>query len=82
MFRLSNKIVQMNFADKTELILNSDSKVVTYVNKKSERNNYPMATAMESSNTEMTKRLKFTKELLSTMLTGQQLNQVPTLNLL
>ena len=37
MFRLSNKIVQVNFTDKTEIILSSESKMLTYVNKKGER---------------------------------------------
>ena len=82
MFRLSNKIVQVNFTDKTEIILSSENKMVhlyffiinilnnifwkkinknkilkvTYVNKKGERSNYPLATALDSSNTEMAKR--------------------------
>jgi polo-like kinase 1 len=68
MFRLSNKIVQVNFTDKTEIILSSENKMVTYVNKKGERSNYPLATALESSNTEMAKRLKYTKEILTHML--------------
>jgi polo-like kinase 1 len=37
MFRLSNKIVQVNFQDHTEILLNSESRLVTYVNKKGER---------------------------------------------
>jgi len=81
MFRLSNKVVQMNFADKTELILNSDNKLVTFVNKKGERSNYPMTNALESGNSEMAKRLKYTKEILSTMLNGQQPTSIPTLHL-
>ena len=68
MFRLSNKIVQVNFTDKTEIILSSENKMVTYVNKKGERSNYPLATALESNNTEMAKRLKYTKEILTHML--------------
>jgi len=68
MFRLSNKIVQVNFTDKTEIILSSELKMVTYVNKKGERSNYPLATALESSNTEMAKRLRYTKEILTHML--------------
>ena len=67
LFRLSNKIVQVNFTDKTEVILSSEHKMLTYVNKKAERSNYPLATALESSNTEMTKRLKYTKEILAHM---------------
>jgi len=68
MFRLSNKIVQVNFTDKTEIILSSENKIVTYVNKKGERSHYPLATALESSNNEMAKRLKYTKEILTHML--------------
>jgi len=72
MFRLSNKIVQVDFKDKTEIILSSESKTVTYVNKKSERSHYPLATALESTNQEMTKRLKYTKEILTQMLNANQ----------
>ncbi len=69
-FRLSNKIVQVIFADKTEIILSSENKIVVYVNKKAERTNYPLATALESPNQEMTKRLKYTKDILTHMLGG------------
>eukprot|EP00358_Blepharisma_japonicum_P005710 CAMPEP_0202941546 /NCGR_PEP_ID=MMETSP1395-20130829/1677_1 /ASSEMBLY_ACC=CAM_ASM_000871 /TAXON_ID=5961 /ORGANISM="Blepharisma japonicum, Strain Stock R1072" /LENGTH=406 /DNA_ID=CAMNT_0049636871 /DNA_START=447 /DNA_END=1664 /DNA_ORIENTATION=+ len=68
MFRLSNKIVQVNFQDHTEIILSSETRVVTYVNKKGERMTYPLATAQESTNHEMTKRLKYTKDILTHML--------------
>lgn len=68
MFRLSNKIVQVNFQDHTEIILSSETRVVTYVNKKGERTTYPLATAQESTNHEMTKRLKYTKDILTHML--------------
>ena len=34
MFRLSNKIVQVNFTDKSEIILSSEQKLVTYINLK------------------------------------------------
>jgi len=76
MFRLSNKIVQVNFTDKTEIILSSEKKMVTYVNKKGERSQYPLATALESTNAEMAKRLKYTKEILTNMLGNNQ--QPPT----
>jgi len=68
MFRLSNKVVQVNFQDHTEIMLSSETKVVTYVNKRGERNTYPLNTAMESSNLEMVKRLKYTKDILTHML--------------
>ena len=72
MFRLSNKIIQVCFQDKTEIILSSESRVVTYANKKGERTTYPLSTALEMSNYEMTKRLKYTKDILTHMLTMNQ----------
>ena len=75
MFRLSNKIVQVNFTDKTEIILSSEQKLVTYINLKGERSEYPLATALDSKNAEMAKRLKYTKEILTHMLNG---TNVPT----
>jgi len=68
MFRLSNKIVQVNFQDHTEILLNSESRMVTYVNKKGERSTLPLNQALESNNAEMTKRLKYTKDILTHML--------------
>lgn len=68
MFRLSNKIVQVCFLDRTEIILSSESRVVTYVNKKQERSTYDLSSALESTNYEMTKRLKYTKDILTHML--------------
>lgn len=68
MFRLSNKIVQVNFQDHTEILLNSENRLVTYVNKKGERSTLPLNQALESQNAEMTKRLKYTKDILTHML--------------
>ena len=68
LFRLSNKIVQICFLDSTEIILKGESKMVTYIKKKNEKLNYPLSTAMESDNKEMTKRLKYTKDILTHML--------------
>ncbi|KAM3131403.1 Serine/threonine-protein kinase plk1 [Paramecium bursaria] len=76
LFRLSNKAVQVDFTDKTVIILNSDSKVVTYINKKAEKQNFPLQTALNSQNQEMTKRLKYTKEILTHMLQGAQMQNI------
>ena len=48
--------------------MSSETKVVTYVNKKGERSQYPLSSAMESANLEMVKRLKYTKDILTHML--------------
>ena len=70
MFRLSNKIVQVNFQDHTEIILSSETKMVTYVNKKGVRNTYRLSQAIDSGDLEMQKRLKYTKDILTQMLTN------------
>ena len=81
MFRLSNKVVQVNFQDHTEIMLSSETKVVTYVNKKGERSTYPLSSAMESANLEMVKRLKYTKDILTHMLNANaNTGQGPTTN--
>ena len=49
-------------------MLSSETKLVIYVNKRGERQTYPLSTAMESSNLEMVKRLKYTKDILTHML--------------
>lgn len=79
MFRLSNKIVQVNFEDHTEIILSSESREVTYVNKKGVRATYPLASALESTNVEMAKRLKYTKDILTHMLASNQPNTGPSI---
>lgn len=71
LLRLSNKIVQVAFSDKTEIILSSESRLVTYVNKKGERTKYPISSALDSDNSEMAKRLKYTKEILTHMLNSK-----------
>eukprot|EP00826_Nyctotherus_ovalis_P020241 TRINITY_DN1633_c0_g6_i3.p1 TRINITY_DN1633_c0_g6~~TRINITY_DN1633_c0_g6_i3.p1 ORF type:complete len:435 (-),score=96.87 TRINITY_DN1633_c0_g6_i3:107-1411(-) len=72
MFRLSNKIVQVVFQDATEIILSSESRILTYVNKRGERLDYHLNNALDSENSEMTKRLKYTKEILAKLLKQNQ----------
>jgi len=65
MFRLSNRVVQVDFTDKTQIILCSETQMVHYRNKKGERTQHPLATALDSDYAEMVKRLKYTKEILT-----------------
>ena len=67
-FRISNKIIQICFRDSTDLVLSSESKHVTYIDKKKNVNSYKLNEAMECGNKEMTKRLKYSKEILIKML--------------
>jgi len=65
MFKLSNKIIQVDFIDKTQIILDTIQLLVYYKNKAGGISQYPLLTAHESDFTEMTKRLKYTKDLLA-----------------
>ena len=69
-FRLSNKIVQVKFMDRSELILCSRTKHIVYINKNSETLVHPLNTALESGIQDLTKRLRYTKEVLTTMETN------------
>lgn len=77
MFRLSNKLVQVDFQDRTQIILSSADRVVTYVNKKGQKTQYPLSTALESGNEEMAKRLRYTKEILARALNVNQQDAEP-----
>lgn len=72
MFQLSNKIVQVIFFDKTEVVLSSRAHMVTYVDKRGDRSAYPLQSVMEISNTELAKRLRYTKDILVNLLSGQR----------
>ena len=74
LFRLNNKAVQISFHDNTEIILSQENKTVLYINKKGEKLLYPLNTAFESDNKEMTKRLRYTKKILLLMITKKRLN--------
>ena len=67
-FRLSNRVVQVSFLDKSELLLCSDKKIVIFVDKQGEVSEYSLSNAMESSNRDLTKRLRYSKEVLTSML--------------
>ncbi len=54
----------MIFEDKSELIMSSMSKKVSYINKKGERVIYTLTDALESGNTELIKRLNYSRQVL------------------
>ncbi|CAG9310857.1 unnamed protein product [Blepharisma stoltei] len=76
-FRLSNNVVQVFFIDKTELILCNDGKTVIYVNKLKEKQSYQLSKIVDSGNNELSKRLRYTKEILKIMLQNQSPSQLP-----
>ena len=64
LFRLNNKVVQVCFQDNTEILICSDSRLVTYVTKQGTRETWSLKEALESSDQEMIKRLKYAKDIV------------------
>ncbi len=64
LFRLSNKVVQVNFEDGSSIVMSSNSKKVSYLDKAGVRSNYLLSTALDSENTEMIKRLNYARQVL------------------
>ena len=69
-FRLSNKTIQVIFKDHTEIMLFKDT--VTYKNKNSEMSVFKIEDALNSSNFEMNKRIKYTQSILTKMVNSNQ----------
>ena len=68
LFRLSNKTVQMNFTDHSELTLNCGLQIVTFANRKGERIQISISKAVKSANSEITRRLKYTRDAIKHMI--------------
>lgn len=71
-FRLSNKCVQVNFKDNTELILSSEARVVTYTGRSGLRQTLQLADIMQSPQPDIAKRLRFTKDVLYQLISSQR----------
>lgn len=64
LFRLSNKIVQTVFEDRTEILLCSETREVTYLDKRGARISYALATVMEADDSAMIKSFSYTRDVL------------------
>jgi polo-like kinase 1 len=69
-FRLSNQTVQIVFYDHTEVLLTSDERYVTYVDRDRNRSTFYMTDELVGCNTEIERRLKYTKEILQQLVDG------------
>eukprot|EP00758_Cryptobia_borreli_P001280 Tbor_TRINITY_DN2094_c0_g1::TRINITY_DN2094_c0_g1_i1::g.12139::m.12139/K06631/PLK1; polo-like kinase 1 len=71
-FRLSNKTIQVCFFDRAEVILSSETKVVTYTDAQGKRITIPLSKAPSQSE-EVASRLKHTKDILSELINSKEL---------
>jgi polo-like kinase 1 len=70
-FRLSDNTVQIVFYDHTEICLTPDERHITYTDKQRERKTYYLTDELVGTNSEISKRLKYTKEILLQLVTGK-----------
>jgi polo-like kinase 1 len=70
-FRLSNKVVQVHFQDDTEIILSSEARLVTYTDTRGERRTFPLNDLVNNPQAEVSKRLKYTKDILYQLISKQ-----------
>lgn len=70
LFRLSNQTVQVVFYDHTEILLSSEARIVTYVNKRRGRETYYLSDVMNAvEHNDIKKRLKYAEGILQQLIT-------------
>jgi len=69
LFRLSNQTVQVVFYDHTEILLSSEARIVTYVNKRRGRETYYLEDIMNAiEHNDIKKRLKYAEGILQQLI--------------
>ena len=74
LFRFSNKILQVYFKDKTEMILSFEKGIAVYVDKMGENSTFSLETISEDSNQEISKKLKYIKKKITYILESNNNN--------
>lgn len=72
LFRLSNRTVQVVFFDRSEVLLSSEARVITYVSKQGERSHHCLSDVLQTGRKDIAKRLKYTKDIMYRLITIQQ----------
>ena len=67
MFSLSNKVFQVDFFDNSQILLNTLKKSVEFRSKKGDHAQSLLQDALLEQDTEMSRRIKYTKEILNSL---------------
>lgn len=70
MFRLSNGIFQVDFFDKSQLLLSTVKKVILFRSKEGEKTIETLNDALHETNSQMSRRIKYTREILNSLKKG------------
>ena len=72
LFRLSNGTIQVLFYDMTEVLISSEGKLVTFVDKDKNRFVLSIAEIANKQHGDVSRRLKYAKEILSQLISASQ----------
>ncbi|KAJ1440139.1 kinase-like domain-containing protein [Ochromonadaceae sp. CCMP2298] len=64
LFRISNRTVQVVFYDRSEVLLSSEARVITYVSKQGQRSEHSLDDVLHTGRLDIAKRLKYTKDIM------------------
>eukprot|EP00985_Skeletonema_marinoi_P018590 scaffold10417_cov137-Skeletonema_marinoi.AAC.14 len=70
LFRLSNDTVQVQFNDETQVLISSEGNLITFVDKEKNRTLHSISDIANNQQTDVSKRLKYAKEILSQLISG------------
>jgi polo-like kinase 1 len=65
MFRISNKVFQIIFTDKTQVIIFSALQKLYYLNKANDGSMFELKEALDTTKPELSKRIRYAKEILA-----------------
>jgi len=72
LFRLSNGTVQVEFYDGTEVLISSEGNLITFVDKEKNRFVHSIAEIANKQQGEVSRRLKYAKEILSQLISASK----------
>lgn len=65
MFRLSNRVIQFDFADATRILMSSEEKTAIYVNDQGVARLYKLEDALDSQDDEVVERVEYARQVLN-----------------
>jgi polo-like kinase 1 len=68
MFQLSSRDIHVVFFDKTEVVISFKTRMVTFIDKRSQASSHPLCNIKDVSNMELARRLKYINEILVNVL--------------
>ncbi|CAM9360144.1 unnamed protein product [Chrysoparadoxa australica] len=68
LFRLSHRVIQVVFFDRSEILLSAEGKLVVFVDKAGKRESFGLGTLLSSGREDAIKRLKYARDMMQQLL--------------